>query len=84
MPTEKSFTSVKVDKDVYEKFKKLSVQRRFHLQELVNRSLYLFTTDESFREKIYNYQIPLLSPEGHIAAQSSSIVNSDATVSPVS
>ncbi len=59
----KAFTSVKVDKDVYEQFKQICVNRKFHLQDLVNRSLYLFTTDTNFRDTVYNYHVPVLSKE---------------------
>ena len=59
----KSFTSVKVDKDVYEQFKQSCVHRKFHLQDLVNRSLYLFMNDAEFRETVYNYNVPILSKE---------------------
>lgn len=59
----KAFTSVKVDQDVYEQFKKICINRKFYLQDLVNRSLYLFTTDQQFRDTIYNYTVPVLSTE---------------------
>jgi hypothetical protein len=59
----KAFTSVKVDKDVYEQFKQICINRKFYLQDLVNRSLYLFTTDTQFRDTIYNYNVPVLSTE---------------------
>ena len=59
----KAFTSVKVDKEAYEQFKQLSQVKKFHLQDLVNRSLHLFTKDSSFRDQIYNYQVPVLSEE---------------------
>jgi hypothetical protein len=59
----KSFTSVKVDKEAYEQFKELSQVKKFYLQDLVNRSLHLFTKDSSFRDQIYNYQVPVLSEE---------------------
>jgi hypothetical protein len=59
----KSFTSVKVDKDVYEQFKQSCINRKFHLQDLVNRSLYLFMNDAKFRETVYNYNVPVLSKE---------------------
>lgn len=75
MPKEKSFTSIKVDKDIYEQFKNLSVKRKFYLQDMVNNCLYLFINDEKFRESVYNYQVPLLSAEANAAAQNSSIVN---------
>lgn len=49
---EKSFTSVHVFKDKYDTFKQLSVPSGMSLQKLVNRSVYLYNTDPSFREKL--------------------------------
>jgi hypothetical protein len=59
----KSFTSVKVDSIAYEQFKKMSLSRKFYLQDLVNRSMHLFVNDQTFRDTIYNYNIPVLSVE---------------------
>lgn len=59
----KSFTSVKIDKVIYEQFKKMSINRKFHLQDLVNKSMHLFITDESFRNTVYNHVVPVLSNE---------------------
>lgn len=59
----KTLTSVKVDKDVYELFKEMSVNNKFYLQDLVNRSLDLFTKNQSFRDQLYNHQISPLSSE---------------------
>lgn len=59
----KAFTSVKIDKDIYEQFKKELTGRKFYLQDLVNKSLYLFVNDPNFRDIIYNYNIPVLSTE---------------------
>lgn len=64
----KSFTSVKVDKDVYEQFKQSCINRKFHLQDLVNRSLYLFMNDAKFRETVFNYNVPVLSKESQETA----------------
>lgn len=57
----KTFTSVKVDKDVYDQFKQICINRKFYLQDIVNRSLYLFVSDPQFRDTIYNYHVPVLS-----------------------
>jgi hypothetical protein len=57
----KVLTSVKVDNDAYIKFKELNINQKF--QELVNRSLYLYLQDDSFRNTVYNYNISSLSQE---------------------
>jgi len=69
----KTFTSVKVDKEVYDQFKQICINRKFYLQDLVNRSLYLFTTDTQFRDTIYNYSVPVLSTESQQTMVSSTV-----------
>jgi len=59
----KVLTSVKVDNDAYIKFKELNVNQKFNFQELVNRSLYLYLQDDTFRNTLYNYNISSLSQE---------------------
>tara|TARA_B100001109_G_C18440393_1_gene279704 strand:- start:278 stop:472 length:195 start_codon:yes stop_codon:yes gene_type:complete len=49
-------TTVKIIKDVYSKFKKLSFDSNITLQKLVNRSLNKYIEEEDFRNKINNYQ----------------------------
>ena len=48
-------TSVKVHPDVYEDFRVASIKSKFLLQKLVNRSMHLYTIDESFRQIIHNH-----------------------------
>jgi hypothetical protein len=62
-----SVTTVKVDKILYESFKIKNVQTRFYLQDLVNRCMYLYMNDEEFREKIYTFNIPVLSEAAQMA-----------------
>ena len=45
-------TSVKVLHNLYNKFKMLSIEDGFSLQKLVNRSVYLYLTDDKFRNEI--------------------------------
>lgn len=48
-------TTVKIIKDVYSKFKRISFDSNVTLQKLVNRSLEKYTEDEDFRNEINNY-----------------------------
>jgi hypothetical protein len=48
-------TSVNVIEDVYNKFKVKVVNSEINLQNLVNRSLDLYITDESFRKQINSH-----------------------------
>ena len=47
-----SFTSVHVFKDKYDSFKHLSVGNGMSLQKLVNRCVYLYVNDQTFRDKV--------------------------------
>jgi len=49
-------TTVKIIKDVYSKFKKLSFDSNITLQKLVNRSLNKYIEEDDFRNQINNYQ----------------------------
>lgn len=55
MKVEKKLTSVHVLDDLYKKFKVNAIDGNINLQKLVNRSLDLYNKDESFRDKINNY-----------------------------
>ena len=49
-----TLTSVKVKADLFENFKIECVKRKFSLQKLADRSLFLYLTDENFRKQITN------------------------------
>ena len=55
MNKETVMTSVKVQKDLYEQFKNKTNKTKFYLQDLVNRSMNLYLTDEDFRKKIEEF-----------------------------
>ena len=48
-------TTVKIIKDVYSKFKKISFDSNITLQKLVNRSLDKYIEDETFQNEINTY-----------------------------
>ena len=48
-------TTVKIIKDVYSKFKKISFDSNITLQKLLNRSVNKYIEDEEFRNEINNY-----------------------------
>lgn len=48
-------TSVNVLEEVYNKFKVNVINEEINLQKLVNRSLDLYNSDESFRKKINDH-----------------------------
>jgi len=53
--TETRLTTVKIVKDVYSKFKRISFDSNITLQKLVNRSVNKYIEDEQFRDEINNY-----------------------------
>ena len=49
-------TKVKIIKDIYSKFKRISFDSNITLQKLVNRSVDKYIEDDSFRAEINDYQ----------------------------
>jgi len=49
-------TTVKIIKDIYSKFKRLSFDSNITLRKLVNRSVDKYVEDDSFRTEINNYE----------------------------
>lgn len=54
-------TSVKIKEDNFNRFKHLSIENKMSFQKLVERSLFLYATDEDFKRKINNTNIVELS-----------------------
>jgi hypothetical protein len=50
----KKLTSVKVEKELLQEFKEQSVKSKFTLQKLVDRSIFLYLTEDRYREYIHN------------------------------
>ena len=53
--TETKLTTVKIVKDLYSRFKRISFDSNITLQKLVNRSVHKYIEDEQFRNEINNY-----------------------------
>lgn len=49
---ETSFTSIHIFKDKYTSFKEAGISGGMTLQKLVNRCVYLYTTDPAFKAKM--------------------------------
>jgi len=54
MEKDLALTSVKIKKDLFEEFKIECVKRKFTLNKLVNRAVYLYITNEEFRKALHN------------------------------
>ena len=49
----RTITSVKIPDILYEDFKIMSIRSKINLQEIVERSIYMYITDSDFRQKIH-------------------------------
>ena len=47
-------TSVKIPDNLYQDFKIMNVRTKMNLQDLVERSIFLYLTDTTFRQSIHN------------------------------
>ena len=54
---ETKLTTVKILKNVYSKFKRLSFESAITLQKLVNRAVDKYVEDEDFRNEINDYTL---------------------------
>lgn len=51
--TKRVMTSVKIPQTLYEDFKTASIRTRLQLQDIVERSIFLYLTDPDFRMDIH-------------------------------
>jgi len=49
-------TTVKIVKDIYSSFKRISFDSNITLQKLVNRSVHKYINDEDFRNEVNTYE----------------------------
>jgi len=49
----KKLTSVKVEEELLQEFKEQCVRYKFSLQKLVDRSIFLYLTEEEYRLKLH-------------------------------
>jgi len=49
----KKLTSVKVEEDLLLEFKEQCVRHKFSLQKLADRAIFLYLTEEEFRQKLH-------------------------------
>jgi len=50
----KKLTSVKVEEELFQEFKEECVRYKFSLQKLVDRAIFLYLTEEDFKQKLHN------------------------------
>jgi len=51
---ERTLTSLKLPKNIYEDFRVLTKVNKMYLQDLTERALFLYVTDSEFRHKIHS------------------------------
>ena len=49
----KKLTSVKVEENLLQEFKEQCVRHKFAPQKLVDRAIYLYLTEEDFKQKLH-------------------------------
>ena len=52
--SEKKLTSVRVEQELFEDFKIECVRYKFSFQKLADRAIFLYLTDDRFRDKLHN------------------------------
>jgi hypothetical protein len=50
----KKLTSVKVEIELFQEFKEECIRYKFSLQKLVDRAIFLYLTEEDFKQKLHN------------------------------
>ncbi len=50
----KKLTSVKVEQELFQEFKEECIRYKFSLQKLVDRAIFLYLTEEEFKQKLHN------------------------------
>jgi hypothetical protein len=51
--TKRVITSVKIPETLYEDFKITAIRTKMNLQDIVERTMYMYLTDSSFRAKLH-------------------------------
>lgn len=49
----KKLTSVKVEEELLQQFKEQCIRHKFSLQKLVDRAIFLYLTEEDFKQKVH-------------------------------
>ena len=51
--SDKKLTSVRVEQELFEQFKIQCVRHKFSFQKLADRAIFLYLTDDRFREQLH-------------------------------
>ncbi len=59
-------TTIKVEQGLYDDLKILRVRHKFTLQTFAEKCIFLYIHDPTFREKINNFDVPILNLTGSL------------------
>jgi hypothetical protein len=59
-------TTVKLDKALYDDLKILSVRHKFTLQSFVEKCIFLYVHNDSFKTIVNDFNLPVLSSTGSL------------------
>jgi hypothetical protein len=59
-------TTVKLDVELYDDLKILSIKNKFTLQAFVEKCIYLYVHTDTFKEIINNFNMPVLHKSGSL------------------
>ena len=51
--SDKKLTSVRVEQELFEQFKIQCVRHKFSFQKLADRAIFLYLTEENFKQKLH-------------------------------
>ena len=52
--SEKRLTTVRIEDELFQEFKYQCIKNKFSFQKLASRSIFLYLTDNKFKESIHN------------------------------
>jgi len=67
MNTKKVATTVKVENTLYDQFKIFGIRHKLTLQGLVEKTVYRYVNDDTFRNDINNFIVPIIQPSASLA-----------------
>ena len=56
-------TTIKIDTNLYDELKVLGIRHKHSLQKIVEKTIYRYVTDETFRNDINCFNLPVLPPD---------------------
>lgn len=67
MSTKKVATTVKVEHTLYDQFKILGIRHKLTLQGLVEKTVYRYVNEDTFRDEINSFVLPVSATSSSLA-----------------